>query len=70
MHHPKLKDDSHTTVSYVQGLSNDQKLDTVIKRVDQISQKIDRVHALINAAWALTPAQEVGCAKLICPDIC
>lgn len=56
----QLDDDNRAIVSYISGLSTDQKVDALAERVNEMTLRLDRVHSLINAAWALTAAQQVG----------
>lgn len=55
----QLENDSRTTVSFIHSLSTDQKIDTLAERLNEVASKLEQTHTLINAAWALTPAQEV-----------
>jgi hypothetical protein len=56
----QLDDDNRAIVSYISGLSTDQKVDALAERMNEMTLRLDRVHSLINAAWALTAAQQVG----------
>lgn len=47
------------TALYIHGLALDKKLDAVLQRSDDQLKKLLAVHVLVNAAWAITPAQKV-----------
>ncbi|KAF7982889.1 hypothetical protein HWV62_25138 [Athelia sp. TMB] len=50
--------DMKLTASYAQGLAIDQKLDLMLQRLTMQSDEVAAVRVLVNAAWALTPAQK------------
>lgn len=52
-------DDIKLTATYIHSLALDKKLDTVLQRLDDQSKEISAIRVLINASWALTPAQKV-----------
>lgn len=46
--------------AFVHALSTEQKVVELANAVQEVNTKLDQALKLINAAWALTTAQQVG----------